>query len=139
MRKMCLEVKLWLEKRLIFKNKEVFLILKMSFKIPLKIMYWKGRKGKIILVAWWWTEEIAYYESYGKTLKTMNKTSENMTYLIDNKNFLCQHNKLHPLRARRGKWISEKLYREIETIIKKWFTEMYHFRGWRRFIKSEMD
>ena len=48
----------------------------------------------------------------------MSKTSENMTYLIDNKNFLCQHNKLHPLTARRGKWISETLYREIKTIIK---------------------
>ena len=41
-----------------------------------------------------------------------------MTYPIDNKTFLCQHNKLHPLTARRGKWISETLYREIQTIIK---------------------
>ena len=41
-----------------------------------------------------------------------------MKYLIDNKTFLCQHNKLHPLTARRGKWISETLYREIATIIK---------------------
>ena len=48
----------------------------------------------------------------------MNKTSENTTYLIDNKKFLCQHNKFYPLTARRGKWISEKLYREIASIIK---------------------
>ena len=48
----------------------------------------------------------------------MNKSSDNMTYLIDNKKFLCQHKKLHPLTARRGKWISQKLYRYIETIIK---------------------
>ena len=41
-----------------------------------------------------------------------------MTYLIDNKEFLCHHNRLHPLTARRGKWISETLYREIATIIK---------------------
>ena len=54
-----------------------------------------------------------------KLKNSMNKTSENMTYLIDNKKFLCQHNKLHPLTARRGKWILETLYREIASIIKK--------------------
>ena len=48
----------------------------------------------------------------------MNKTSENMTDLIDNKKFLCQHNKLHPLTTRRGKWIPETLYREIASIVK---------------------
>ena len=48
----------------------------------------------------------------------MNKTSENMTYLIDNKNFLCQHKKLYPLTFRRGKWISETLHREIASVIK---------------------
>ena len=47
----------------------------------------------------------------------MNTTSENMTYLVDNKNNLCQHNKLHPLKARRGKWTSEKMYSNIEKII----------------------
>ena len=48
----------------------------------------------------------------------MNKTSENMTYLIDNKKLLCQHKKLHPLTSRTGKWISETFQREIATIIK---------------------
>ena len=48
----------------------------------------------------------------------MNKTSENTTYIIDNKCFMCQHNKLHPLTARGVKWISETLYRDIENIIK---------------------
>ena len=48
----------------------------------------------------------------------MNKTSDNMTYLIDNKTFLCQHNKLDPLTARRVKWIPETLYREIASIVK---------------------
>ena len=48
----------------------------------------------------------------------MNKTSENKTYLIDNKNIMCQHNKLHPLTERRVKWISETLYKDIENIIK---------------------
>ena len=49
-----------------------------------------------------------------KHTKTMNKTLENTTYLIDNNFLLCQHKKLHPLTARRGKWISETLYRDIE-------------------------
>ena len=30
----------------------------------------------------------------------MNKNSDNMTYLIDNKTFLCQHKKLDPLTDR---------------------------------------
>ena len=47
----------------------------------------------------------------------MNTTSENMTYLIDNKHFLCQHKNLHPLTDRRGKLISETMYRYIEKII----------------------
>ena len=41
-----------------------------------------------------------------------------MTYLINNQKILCQHNNLQPLTARRGKRISETLYREIATIIK---------------------
>ena len=32
-------------------------------------------------------KQIAHYGSYGKKEKTMNKTSENMTYLIDKKKF----------------------------------------------------
>ena len=53
-----------------------------------------------------------------KIKNTMNKTSENTTYLIGNNKFLCQHNKLHSLTSRRGKWISETLYREIASIVK---------------------
>ena len=49
---------------------------------------------------------------------TMNKTSENMTYLIYKKKFLCRHKKLDPLTSRRGKWIPEALYREISSIVK---------------------
>ena len=49
--------------------------------------------------------------------KHNKKTSESMTYLIDNKMFLCHHNKLYPLTARSGKWISEAIYRDIEDLI----------------------
>ena len=55
-----------------------------------------------------------------KLKNSMNKISENMTYLMDNKIFLCWHKKLDPLPARRGKWISETLYREIEKIVKNY-------------------
>ena len=51
-----------------------------------------------------------------KQIIKMNTTSENMTYIVDNKNNLCQHNKLNPLTASRGKWISEKMYRDIEKL-----------------------
>ena len=44
----------------------------------------------------------------------MNTTSENITYLVGNKTKLCQHNKLYPSTARRGKWVSEKMYKDIE-------------------------
>ena len=53
-----------------------------------------------------------------KQITEMNTTSENMIYLVDSKFFMCQHKKLNPLTARRGKWISETLYRDIENIIK---------------------
>ena len=47
-------------------------------------------------------------------INKMKTTSEKITYLVDNKTYLCQHNKLHPLTDRRGKWISETMYRYIE-------------------------
>ena len=49
-----------------------------------------------------------------KHITKMNTSSKNMTYLVDNRKSLCQHNKLRPLTARRGKWVSEKIYRDIE-------------------------
>ena len=42
-----------------------------------------------------------------------NPTSENISYLVDNKNYLCQHEKLHPITARTGKYISETMYRDL--------------------------
>ena len=44
-----------------------------------------------------------------KLKNSTNKISENMTYLMDSKTFLCQHKKLDPLTTRRGKWIPETL------------------------------
>ena len=56
---------------------------------------------------------MTHYESYGKTDHKRNITSENITYLVDNKN-LCQHTKFHLLTARRRKCISETMYRYTE-------------------------
>ena len=50
MRKMCLEVKLWLEKKFMIKYKEVFLILKMSFKFPFKNVLEGRKKEKSFLL-----------------------------------------------------------------------------------------
>ena len=46
-------------------------------------------------------------------------TSDNVSFLVDNKNFLCQHEKLHPLTAIKGKWISETMHRYIEKSFNK--------------------
>ena len=45
--KKCLEVKLWLEKKFLMKFKELFLLLKTSFKVSLKTIYRKEAKSKI--------------------------------------------------------------------------------------------
>ena len=61
-------------------------------------------------------EKISWLNRDGlKKLLTMNPmekqvtksitTSENITYPVDNKTILRQHNKLHPLTFRRRKWI----------------------------------
>ena len=70
-----------------------------------------------------------------KHITKMNTTSENMTYLVDNKTIMCQHNKLHPLIAIIVKWISETMYRDIENYSTE-STKIHHFREWIRFIKT---
>ena len=39
----------------------------MRLKLPLKIIYFVKKEGKIILVEWGLAKAIAHYESYGKT------------------------------------------------------------------------
>ena len=53
-----------------------------------------------------------------KQITKMNITSKNMTYLVDNKTFLCQNKKFHTLTARRDKLISETMYSDIEKLFK---------------------
>ena len=43
----------------------------------------------------------------------------NISYLVDNENFLCQHENFHPLTDRKGKYISETMYGYLEGIILK--------------------
>ena len=54
---MSLENILGLDKEVVMKLKQVFLLLKMSFKIPLEKKIFVKRKGKIILVEWGWTRK----------------------------------------------------------------------------------
>ena len=49
-----------------------------------------------------------------KKITEKNTTSDNVSYLTDNKSCICRHEKLHPLTARKGGFISEGLYRYIE-------------------------
>ena len=66
------------------------------------------------MVEWGWTKKLLTMNPREIHITKMNTTSENMTYIFDNKKNLCQHKKLHPLTASRGKWISEKMYRDNE-------------------------
>ena len=54
-----------------------------------------------------------------KHITEINTISQNFTYIVDNEKYLCQHEKLHPLIARRGKWVSETMYRDIEKLVNK--------------------
>ena len=93
---------LWLEKKIMIRYKGAFLILKMSFKFPLKKNEVYGRKKeKSFSLHGDGLKQLLTIIPMEKHLKKTNKTSENMTYLINNKTFLCQYNRLHPLTARR--------------------------------------
>ena len=52
--------------------------------------------------------------SMEKHIIERNTASDNISFLVDNQNFLCQHEKLHPLTSRKGKCISEIMYRDLE-------------------------
>ena len=49
-------------------------------------------------------------------MRERNTTSDNISYLIDDKKCLCQHEKLHPLTAIKVKCISEIMYIDLEGI-----------------------
>ena len=53
------------------------------------------------------------YESYGKLIRESNTTSDHISYLVDNKKCMFQHGKLHPLTARKVKYISERMYGDL--------------------------
>ena len=53
-----------------------------------------------------------------KQIAKMNTASKNITYIVDKNNFICQHDKLHTLTDRIGKWISEVMYRDIGKLVR---------------------
>ena len=63
----------------------------------------RGKKRKSFWLHGGGLKELLTMNLMEKHKTNMNKTSENTTYLIDNKTFLCQTINLHLLTARRGK------------------------------------
>ena len=51
---------------------------------------------------------------------------------------MCQHKKLHPLTARRGKWISETLYRDIENIIQNYLRKYITLEGGEDLLNQKL-
>ena len=77
-------------------------------------MSYKKRKKKPFWLNWDGLKQFLTLNPMEKYITKMNTTPENIKYLVDNNCFMCQHNKLHPLTSRRGKYISETRYRDIE-------------------------
>ena len=100
---MSLENILGLDKILVKKFKQLFLLLNMSFKLPLKIIYLVKKERKTFWLNEDGPKQMLTMNCMEKQITRMYSTSENITYLVDDKTNLCQHNKLHPLTAIRGK------------------------------------
>ena len=82
---MSLEKILALDKKLVMKYKQVFILLNMSFKLPLKIIY-PARKERIFFnFNGDGLKRLLTMNPTEKQITKMNRTSENMTYLVDNK------------------------------------------------------
>ena len=56
------------------------------------------------------------YEHFISEEIRIKKKSE---YLIDNKQNLCEHGFLHPMTARKGKYIPHNVYTSMEDTLKK--------------------
>ena len=39
--------------------------------------------------------------------------------MVDNKTYLCKYEKCNPLSARKGIWVSEPTYRDINTSLQR--------------------
>ena len=47
------------------------------------------------------------------------RNKKKIQYLIDNKQHLCEHGFLHPMKSRKGKYIPDNLYTSMEDTLKK--------------------
>ena len=65
---MSLDNILGLDKKLVMTFKQVYILLKMSFKLLLSL---ENKQKKIILVEWGWNKKFPQYESYGKKMNTI--------------------------------------------------------------------
>ena len=71
------------------------------------------------MVEWGWTKQLLTMNPMEVHITKNNTTSDTVSYLVDTKKCLCQHEKLHPLTAIRVKWISETMYRDIKKLFNK--------------------
>ena len=55
----------------------------------------------------------------GENIRESNTTSDNVSYLVGNKQYQCQHVKFNPLTGRKRKKIPETIFRYLEGIITK--------------------
>ena len=77
-----------LDKKLVMRYKQVFLFIKEELQTSIENNISCKKERKVILVEWGWTENNYHSESYGKTNKKMNTPSENMTYIVDKKQYV---------------------------------------------------
>ena len=56
--------------------KQVFILLNMRFKLPLKIIYLVRKERKIVLVEWVWTKKLLTMNPMEKQITKMNTTPD---------------------------------------------------------------
>ena len=64
-------------------------------------------------------KSIISMNSYEHFISEELRIKKKSQYLIDNRRHLCEHGFLHPMTARKGKYIPDNLYTSMEDIFKK--------------------
>ena len=83
-----------------------------TYSIENKYYYWFSYNG---------TKEIISMNPFGHLELEKTRRDENRHFIIDNKECLCYHGFLHPIKSRNDKCTPGNLYNQIKKIlIKKW-------------------
>ena len=109
--------------------------IKYELQNSIEIIYLVRKEGKNNFGLMGMDKTFLTMNSMKKSVSKITTTSENMTYLVDNKTILRQHKKLHPLIARRVKYISEQSIRQNTALLfLKGFTHMSKINNMKRVI-----